>query len=55
MRALIVPNRDGTVAHGGCTFVLVQVQEMPLSPEAPIREQFTKRLIYARKWPDEST
>ena len=24
------PNRDGTVAHGGCTFVRFRVLEMPL-------------------------
>ena len=40
------PNRDGTVAHGGCTFVRSQVQEMPLWPQKlQFENSFTKRLI----------
>ena len=40
------PNRDGTVAHGGCTFCTVSGSgDAIVAPEAPIRDQFTKRLI----------
>ena len=35
------PNRDGTVAHGGCTFCTVSGSgDAIVAPEAPIREQF---------------
>ena len=35
------PNRDGTVAHGGCTFCTVSGSgDLILEPDAPIAEQF---------------
>ncbi len=42
-RLLIVPNRDGTVAHSGCTFCDRGLGDAIVAPEAPIREQFTMR------------
>ena len=39
------PNRDGTVAHGGCTFCTVSGSgDAIVAPEAPIREQFYKEI-----------
>ena len=48
------PNRDGTVAHGGCTFCTVSGSgDAIVAPEAPIREQFYKEIDFMhRKWPD---
>ncbi len=54
MRALIVQNRDGTVAHGGCTFCTVSGSgDAIVAPDAPIRDQFYKEIDFMhRKWPD---
>ena len=48
------PNRDGTVAHGGCTFCTVSGSgDAIVAPEAPIREQFYKEIAFMhRKWPE---
>ncbi|HFS6116395.1 TPA: Fe-S oxidoreductase, partial [Streptococcus pneumoniae] len=48
------PNRDGTVAHGGCTFCTVSGSgDAIVAPDAPIREQFYKEIDFIhRKWPD---
>lgn len=47
------PNRDGTVAHGGCTFCTVSGSgDAIVAPEAPIRDQFYKEIDFMhRKWP----
>ncbi|MHC5268522.1 TIGR01212 family radical SAM protein [Enterococcus sp. LJL98] len=47
------PNRDGTVAHGGCTFCSVSGSgDMIVAPEDPIPVQFTKEIeMRHRKWP----
>ncbi|WP_302188629.1 TIGR01212 family radical SAM protein [uncultured Streptococcus sp.] len=46
------PNRDGTVAHGGCTFCTVSGSgDAIVAPEAPIRDQFYKEIDFMhRKW-----
>lgn len=48
------PNRDGTVARGGCTFCTVSGSgDAIVAPEAPIREQFYKEIAFMhRKWPE---
>lgn len=48
------PNRDGTVARGGCTFCTVSGSgDAIVAPEAPIREQFYKEIDFMhRKWPE---
>ncbi|MFC4696779.1 TIGR01212 family radical SAM protein [Enterococcus aquimarinus] len=48
------PNRDGTVAHGGCTFCSVSGSgDMIVAPEDPIPVQFTKEIdMMHKKWPD---
>ena len=48
------PNRDGTVAHGGCTFCTVSGSgDAIVAPDAPIRDQFYKEIDFMhRKWPD---
>ncbi|GGI65441.1 MULTISPECIES: TIGR01212 family radical SAM protein [Enterococcus] len=48
------PNRDGTVAHGGCTFCSVSGSgDMIVAPEDPIPVQFHKEIDRMhRKWPD---
>lgn len=47
------PNRDGTVAHGGCTFCSVSGSgDMIVAPEDPIPVQFKKEIdMMHRKWP----
>ena len=47
------PNRDGTVAHGGCTLCTVSGSgDAIVAPEAPIRDQFYKEIDFMhRKWP----
>ena len=47
------PNRDRTVAHGGCTFCTVSGSgDAIVAPEAPIRDQFYKEIDFMhRKWP----
>ncbi|MDR0200378.1 MAG: TIGR01212 family radical SAM protein [Streptococcaceae bacterium] len=47
------PNRDGTVAYGGCTFCTVSGSgDMILEPEAPIDVQMTAEIEkYHLKWP----
>ncbi|AEU41819.1 Fe-S oxidoreductase like protein [Lactococcus cremoris subsp. cremoris A76] len=47
------PNRDGTVAHGGCTFCTVSGSgDMILEPEAPIADQFAAEVTqFHKKWP----
>lgn len=47
------PNRDGTVAHGGCTFCTVSGSgDMILEPDAPIAEQFKIEVEqFHKKWP----
>lgn len=47
------PNRDGTVAHGGCTFCTVSGSgDMILEPEAPIEVQFQAEVAqFHKKWP----
>ena len=47
------PNRDGTVAHGGCTFCTVSGSgDAIVAPEAPIRDKFYKEIDFMhRKWP----
>lgn len=48
------PNRDGTVAHGGCTFCSVSGSgDMIIAPEAPLPEQFHKEVNAMHiKWPN---
>ena len=48
------PNRDGTVAHGGCTFCTVSGSgDAIVAPDAPIRDQFYKEIdIMHRNWPE---
>lgn len=48
------PNRDGTVAHGGCTFCSVSGSgDMIVAPEDPIPLQFQKEIqMMHKKWPD---
>lgn len=48
------PNRDGTVATGGCTFCSVSGSgDMILEPTAPLAEQFTKEVqMMHKKWSD---
>lgn len=48
------PNRDGTVAHGGCTFCTVSGSgDAIVAPDAPIRDQFYKEIDFMhRKWSD---
>ena len=48
------PNRDGTVAHGGCTFCSVSGSgDMILAPEDPLPVQFHKEIQRMhQKWPD---
>ncbi|CGE88772.1 radical SAM family protein [Streptococcus pneumoniae] len=48
------PNRDGTVAHGDCTFCTVSSSgDTIVAPDAPIREQFYKEIDFMhRKCPD---
>lgn len=47
------PNRDGTVAKGGCTFCSVSGSgDMIVAPEAPLPEQFDKEIaMMHKKWP----
>lgn len=47
------PNRDGTVAKGGCTFCTVSGSgDAIVAPDAPIREQFYKEIdLMHQKWP----
>jgi len=47
------PNRDGTVAKGGCTFCTVSGSgDMILEPDAPISVQFEKEVqAFHQKWP----
>ncbi|KAF1304603.1 TIGR01212 family radical SAM protein [Candidatus Enterococcus willemsii] len=47
------PNRDGTVAHGGCTFCSVSGSgDMILAPEDPLPVQFYKEIDRMhQKWP----
>lgn len=47
------PNRDGTVAKGGCTFCSVSGSgDMVVAPEAPLPEQFEKEIaMMHKKWP----
>lgn len=47
------PNRDGTVAKGGCTFCSVSGSgDMIIAPEAPLPEQFEKEIaMMHKKWP----
>lgn len=46
------PNRDGTVAKGGCTFCSVSGSgDMIVAPEAPLPEQFEKEIaMMHKKW-----
>jgi radical SAM superfamily enzyme len=44
------PNRDGTVAKGGCTFCSVSGSgDMIVAPEAPLPEQFEKEIAMMHK------
>jgi radical SAM superfamily enzyme len=47
------PNRDGTVAKGGCTFCSVSGSgDMIVAPEAPLPVQFHKEIdMMHKKWP----
>lgn len=47
------PNRDGTVARGGCTFCTVSGSgDLILEPDAPIAEQFRIEVeAFHKKWP----
>ena len=46
------PNRDGTVAKGGCTFCSVSGSgDMIVAPSDPLPLQFQKKSIDASKWP----
>ena len=46
------PNRDGTVAHGGCTFCSVSGSgDMIVAPEEPIAVQVEKEIEFLhQKW-----
>ena len=48
------PNRDGTVAYGGCTFCTVSGSgDAIVAPDAPIRDQFYEEIDFMhRKWPE---
>lgn len=48
------PNRDGTVAHGGCTFCTVSGSgDAIVAPDAPIRDLFYEEIDFMhRKWPE---
>ncbi|EOT48774.1 MULTISPECIES: TIGR01212 family radical SAM protein [Enterococcus] len=48
------PNRDGTVAHGGCTFCSVSGSgDMIVAPTDPLPLQFQKEIDQMhQKWPD---
>lgn len=48
------PNRDGTVAHGGCSFCTVSGSgDAIVAPDAPIRDQFYEEIDFMhRKWPE---
>ena len=48
------PNRDGTVAKGGCTFCTVSGSgDAIVAPDAPIRDQFYIEVDFMhRKWPE---
>lgn len=48
------PNRDGTIARGGCTFCSVSGSgDMILAPTEPLAEQFEKEVTRMhKKWPD---
>lgn len=48
------PNRDGTVAHGGCTFCSVSGSgDMIVAPEDPLPLQFEKEVTQMhKKWPE---
>lgn len=48
------PNRDGTVAKGGCTFCTVSGSgDAIVAPDAPIVEQFYQEVDFMhRKWPE---
>ncbi|EOL50024.1 radical SAM protein [Enterococcus phoeniculicola] len=48
------PNRDGTVAHGGCTFCSVSGSgDMIVAPEEPLPIQFQKEIDEMhKKWPN---
>ena len=48
------PNRDGTVAHGVCTFCTVSGSgDAIVAPDAPIRDQFYEEIDFMhRKWPE---
>lgn len=47
------PNRDGTVAHGGCTFCSVSGSgDMIVAPSDPLPQQFHKEInMMHQKWP----
>ncbi|MQW24039.1 MULTISPECIES: TIGR01212 family radical SAM protein [unclassified Lactococcus] len=47
------PNRDGTVAHGGCTFCTVSGSgDMIVAPDQPIPVQYQKEIEqFHQKWP----
>ena len=47
------PNRDGTVAHGGCTFCSVSGSgDMIVAPSDPLPQQFLKEIdMMQQKWP----
>lgn len=47
------PNRDGTVAHGGCTFCSVSGSgDLILEPDSPIDVQFKAEVAqFHKKWP----
>ncbi|MDH6363395.1 radical SAM protein (TIGR01212 family) [Enterococcus sp. PF1-24] len=48
------PNRDGTVAFGGCTFCSVSGSgDTMVAPEAPIPQQFHEEVAFMhQKWPE---
>ena len=48
------PNRDGTVAKGGCTFCTVSGSgDMIIAPEAPLKVQFKTEVdAMHKKWPN---
>ena len=48
------PNRDGTVAHGGCTFCSVSGSgDMIIAPDEPLPQQFAKEVAQMhQKWPE---
>ncbi|WP_159722646.1 TIGR01212 family radical SAM protein [Enterococcus sp. CSURQ0835] len=47
------PNRDGTVAHGGCTFCSVSGSgDTIVAPSAPLPQQFVQEIDFMhQKWP----